>query len=72
MHNIKEIQNSPVVPNRLKELWGLLVLSQKNLNILKNIKHLYDLGFSTIQIRFVRSKKEDLFLNSTQTIPVLL
>ena len=72
VHNIKEIQNSPVVPNRLKELWGLLVLSQKNLNILKNIKHLYDLGFSTIQIRFVRSKKEDLFLNSTQTIPVLL
>lgn len=69
---IKKIQQSSMVPKRLKELWGLLVLSKKNNNILKNVQHLYDLGFSTIQMRFVRSNDYDLSLDPNQSVPDLL
>lgn len=61
VHNILRIQKSPDVPKRLKELWGLMVYTRDNIDLLDNIKHLRDLGFSTVQMRFVRSR--DMSLN---------
>lgn len=72
VHNIKNIQRSTLVPNRLKELWGLMVYTRDNINLLENIKHFKDLGFSTIQMRFVRSNDAKLALNNYESIQSLL
>lgn len=61
--NIKRIQNSPKVPKRLKELWGLLVYTKENIDLLNEVNHLNDIGFSTVQMRFVRTNNEKLVLN---------
>ena len=42
VENIKTIQNSSAVPKRLKELWGLMVYTRDNIELLDNITHLYD------------------------------
>lgn len=68
IQNIKKIQSSPTVPKRLKELWGLMVYTQKNHDLLGNITHLRDLGFSTVQMRFVRSNDTALILDEDDTI----
>ena len=63
VQNIKKIQDSPDVPKKLKELWGLMVYTQDNIDLLENINHLKYLGFSTVQMRFVRSNDNDLMLD---------
>lgn len=60
--NINEIQASTKIPKRLKELWGLMVYTRENIDLINNIQHLYELGFSTVQMRFVRSNDNDLVL----------
>lgn len=70
--NIKKIQESPNVPKRLKELWGLMVYTRENVDLLSNINHLYDLGFSTVQMRFVRSNDEHLVLEKTDAVRSLI
>lgn len=72
VQNIKRIQESPDVPKRLKELWGLMVYTQYNIDLLENIKHLKDLGFSTVQMRFVRSNDRKLVLNENKAAPHLI
>ena len=72
VQNIKIIQASPNVPKRLKELWGLMVYTQDNIDLLENIKHLKDLGFSTVQMRFVRSNDSSLVLDNHKSIQNLL
>lgn len=62
--NISEILAADFLPPKAKQLWGLLVLTQKNLDIYKNVTHLKDIGFSTIQMRFVRTKDPSLSLSS--------
>lgn len=65
VQNIKKIQASSAVPKRLKELWGLMVYTRENPDLLSNINHLHDLGFSTVQMRFVRSNDDALVLDET-------
>lgn len=65
VNNIKNIQESKAVPQKLKELWGLMVYTRQNEELLNNIIHLQKLGFSTVQMRFVRSNDETLCLNIT-------
>lgn len=72
VHNIQNIRQSPLVPKRLKELWGLMVYTRDNINLLDNIVHLNDLGFSTIQMRFVRSNDDNLLLNNREATEILL
>lgn len=62
VRNIRTIQESSKVPKRLKELWGLMVYTQDNIDLLSNVQHLRDLGFSTVQMRFVRSNDKNLVL----------
>ena len=72
VQNIKRIQESSDVPKRLKELWGLMVYTQDNIDLLENIKHLKDLGFSTVQMRFVRSNDKNLVLDEKDAAPRLI
>lgn len=72
VRNIKNIQKSTNVPKRLKELWGLMVYTRENMDLLKNINHLYDLGFSTIQMRFVRSNDNSLVLDENDATKKLI
>lgn len=72
VENIKTIQNSSAVPKRLKELWGLMVYTRDNIELLDNITHLYNLGFSTVQMRFVRSNDENLVLDNKEATERLL
>ncbi len=72
VHNIQKIQNSTLVPKRLKELWGLMVYTRDNIDLLDNITHLNHLGFSTVQMRFVRSNDEALVLNKKEATNRLL
>ena len=66
IQNIRTIQNSPRISKRLKELWGLMVYSKDNIDLLKNIEHLRNLGFSSIQMRFVRSNDNELALSTKE------
>ena len=72
VRNIVKIQKDPRIPKRLKEMWGLMVYTQDNRDLLGNIKHLYELGFSTVQMRFVRSNDSSLVLEEREAIPQLL
>jgi len=63
--NIKKIQSSNKVPRKYKELWGLMVYTKQNIDLLKNISHLNELGFSTVQTRFVRTDDKKLKLDET-------
>lgn len=72
VYNIQNIQNSTLVPKRLKELWGLMVYTRDNIDLLDNITHLNNLGFSTVQMRFVRSNDEALVLNKKEATNRLL
>ncbi len=72
VRNIRNIQNSPDIPKRLKELWGLMVYTRNNIDLLDNIAHLKNLGFSTVQMRFVRSNDASLMLDNQESIPRLL
>ena len=72
VRNIQNIRQSPLVPKRLKELWGLMVYTRDNINLLDNIVHLKNLGFSTVQMRFVRSNDEKLVLDNKEAIEILL
>ena len=58
--NIEKILRSNIVPKRYKELWGLMVYTKKNANLLANLEHLKHLGFSTVQMRFVRTNDTSL------------
>ncbi len=70
--NIRKIQKSPTISKRLKELWGLMVYTKENTDLLSNIHHLYDLGFSTVQMRFVRSNDTNLALNENEVSEKLM
>ena len=72
VRNIKKIQNSSYIPKRLKELWGLMVYTQDNVDLLNNIKHLKELGFTTVQMRFVRSNDTGLVLDNHEATQRLL
>ncbi len=53
-------------PKRLKELWGLAVVTEESGNLVELLKHHINLGFQTIQMKMVRlSKTEDLSFKST-------
>lgn len=72
VHNIRCIRRSHLVPKRLKELWGLMVYTRNNVNLMESIMHLIDLGFSTIQMRFVRSNDKELVFNSKEVAESLI
>ena len=55
---IKLIQNNKNVSKKFKYIWGLCAATNKNCNFVKNINHLYFLGFKSVQIRLVRSKEK--------------
>lgn len=70
--NIQNIQKSSHVPKRLKELWGLMVYTRDNIDLMANMSHLKELGFSTVQMRFVRSNDDKLVLDDKETTNKLL
>lgn len=72
IQNIKKIQKSSIIPKRLKELWGLMVFTKENMNLLENISHLYELGFKTVQMRFVRTNDDNLALDEKEALLSLL
>lgn len=72
VHNIQNIKNAYIVPKRLKEFWGLMVYTRDNIELLDNINHLNDIGFSTVQMRFVRTNNDDLVLENEDATKRLL
>lgn len=62
VNNIKLIKQSKSVPKKMKEFWGLMVYTQKSGELIDDLENLYALGFSTVQMRFVRTKNSDLRL----------
>lgn len=61
--NIKMVQKTESIPQRLKELWGLMVYTQKNCDLIENIDCMKKMGFSTVQMRFVRSNDQTLLID---------
>lgn len=46
--------------NKQKELWGLAVITKRTNSLVELVKHFSEIGFSTLQMRFVRSQDKDL------------
>lgn len=71
-NNIKAVLNSPDIPRKMKEIWGLSVISTKNFNLETLLLHLKSLGFKTIQMRIVRGKSSDEWVFTKENVELLL
>lgn len=60
LKTIEMIKESKNISKYLKELWGLSVLTKKNQDLIKICNHMIELGFTTLQMRLVRTQDEEL------------
>jgi len=66
-NNINKIKKS-TLPSNMKELWGLMVCTNYNHNWVDSLLQMKEMGFSTVQMRFVRTKDDTLLVNEAQLL----
>ena len=72
VNNMQLIRQSELLPRRMKEFWGLTVFTQSSISLIDDIENLHSLGFSTVQMRFVRTNNSKLKLSQEFAISNIL
>ena len=71
--SVNLIKNSCNLSKNIKSLWGLSVITNDNNNLLSIVRNHYNLGFSSIQMKFVRLEKNNkLSINENNISKILI
>jgi uncharacterized protein len=63
INNMIYIRNSNGLSNNLKSIWGLVVITNQTKSLIDIIKHHKEVGFSSVQMKIVRSNNKDYEIN---------